>query len=658
MRSKLLAIIALVWFLLVISAYFVYHKPFNPEAAINWLKAIVDIGLALAVISLCGGIGRRLFPGESQAKLLRATLQAALGMGVLSLGILAVGALGGFRSWLFVLVSFLIILATYQQIYQWWADWGGILSIWNESDRFGRTLGIGVVLLLLIVLSVALAPPVKFDALVYHLALPRRYLEAGELIFTGENVFWGMPQIGEILYTFVIGLGKYSSAATLGWAVGALCLLGILAYLTDRFGTSAGWVGVVSILSGITLSASLAWGYVDWFAALFGWAFLVVMGEWIENDSKKYLRIGGVFTGFAIGAKYTAGILFFSGMAIVVWHMRKRALMHILRQVLRFSAWVMLAALPWFLKNYLASGNPVFPFIFPTEVMDELRLIFYQNRAAWGGWQDVLLLPLRATLIGVEGSPGYSASIGPLMLAFAGLFWLGWKGYSRQQKTAIVAALWIVGPALFVWMIGSRIAEYMIQSRLYFAIFPAVTVLVASSFKALTSLLIGRVRVGTIARVMILMVLILILIETWSLTIRQGGIQRLSGLQTDQEYLVDNLGWHILAMQAIDNSSENERVMMLWEPRGFYCQSNCDPDEVLDRWWWSVRQLERVEAVLENWGNLGYTHVLLYRQGMNFIQSEDSRYRDEDWKMLEELLAKLPEPVEFGDAYELYSLIP
>jgi hypothetical protein len=50
------------------------------------------------------------------------------------------------------------------------------------------------------------------------------------------------------------------------------------------------------------------------------------------------------------------------------------------------------------------------------------------------------------------------------------------------------------------------------------------------------------------------------------------------------------------------------------------------------------------------------THLLFYRAGAEFVRSNDSRYRADDWAGLEDLLAALRLVERIGDAYEIYEV--
>jgi hypothetical protein len=95
---------------------------------------------------------------------------------------------------------------------------------------------------------------------------------------------------------------------------------------------------------------------------------------------------------------------------------------------------------------------------------------------------------------------------------------------------------------------------------------------------------------------------------------------------------------------------------MLWEARSYYCAPACHPDEMLDHWLHDRNRAMNSRAILYDWRRQGYTHLLVYKLGMDFIRQDDQRYEAGDWQALDGLLGELPEPVDFGGAYQLYAL--
>lgn len=662
--STLAGWVALFLFASVVVGYYVIHKPLTPALAFSLAGLVWQFGVALVILSIAGGIGRRLLWKISIHPLAALALQAGLGLGMLSLTMLAAGYAGLFKP-LFTGLGLLVLALLFRRdIFSWWSNWRVLRTVWKSSDWFGRAAGCLIMLILGFTLLTALAPPLKFDALVYHLVLPRHYLLAGRMVYIPQIMYWGMPQTAEMLYTWAMSLGSEPAAVVLGWLVGLIALLGLLGLLADHLEIGTIWAGPAALISGFTLASGLAWGYNDWWVLLFGLGFLICMSLWSDSHQAGFLALAGLFAGMSMSTKYTAGILLICGGIVILWNWKSiKGVLGPLKALFLFGLSAMLVLLPWLLKNWSATGNPFYPILFPAGAMSSLRLAMYQGGEVWGNWLDVVLLPLRATLIGIEGGPGYSASIGPLLAGLGLAAGLGWHQLDERQRSLIRLSAVVAISGILVWVAASRFSALLLQSRLYQALFPAFAVLSGAGYTGFSRLNLSGVRLGRVAGLLILLVLGLTTLETGLQTIRQGAARTILGLSTSDQYLADNLGWFEPAMQAINQLPEGSRVLMLWEPRSLYCLPNCVPDEIIDRWWRDRYEGHGTnpatpEEILQSWKTAGYTHMLLYRLGADFVRSGSGGSQPDDWLALETLLSRLTLIQNFGNIYMFYSFTP
>jgi hypothetical protein len=617
------------------------HKPVSPDFVLNLLRHFWQVAVALLILSASAGIGRRLLYKVPLHPLAGIAVQAGLGAGLISLGALAAGYLGLFRPlWAGVALA-LIFLIYWRDILAWWSAWRSLGALWLGSDGFGRAVGVCTGLIFAFTLVVALAPPLKYDALVYHLVLPQLYLEAGRLEFLPQLMYWGMPQNAEMLYTFARSLGGGSAAVVLGWLVGLLALLGIFGLTADYLGPAAGWAAVAALACGYTLASGLSWAYNDWWVVFYSLGFLVFLIGWVEHRRSGLLALSGLFAGLAAGTKYTAGLLVVCGSLVIVWNsFRSGGARVAVKALFQFGLPALLIFLPWLAKNWLATGNPFYPLLFPAGAMSELRLSLYQGGQPWGNWLDFFLLPVRATIWGVEGAPGYSASIGPLLLGLGLAAGLNWRTMRDRQRAIILTSALVALSGIAVWMVAGRFSSLLLQSRLYVAFFPALAVLAGAGYVGLSSIVSAGVRLGRVAGFLILLVLGLTMVEVGMQTIRQRSLPSMLGLLTPQEYLEHNLGWYAPAMSALRDLPEGARALMLWEPRSLYCQPVCEPDEIIDRWLRERYPAPGAEpfsarAILQSWTESGYTHLLLHKTGADFVRREDLAYQPSDWQALD-----------------------
>ena len=280
MRKILLPILAFLWLLFVLVLYYAGHKPAEPDQFLALLLAVWRLAAVFGMACLAGGLGALILPAERLHPLTRLALQAGLGFGLLGLGVLVIGSILGLPSWLpWAALGFLGVLL-HRSIWAWLRGWHGLALLWRDSGVFERILALLLGSIFLATLAVALAPPLHFDSLVYHMVMPDAYLRAGRVSYLPWIVMSGMPQTAELLYTWVIALAGNPAAAVLGWMFGLLSILGLTGALRQVFDVRAAWVGAAALLAGFTPAWLLAGGYVDWLVFLLSLGALVMLAAW------------------------------------------------------------------------------------------------------------------------------------------------------------------------------------------------------------------------------------------------------------------------------------------------------------------------------------------------------------------------------------------
>lgn len=655
-RTLLAGLLMLAWVMAVSTAYLVTHKPFTPEQLLGALTLAWRIALPVALTVLAGGLGMLARPHmPALPPIISAVLAAGLGFGAIALYSLAWGAWVGVNLSLFVLPALASILLR-ARIAAWMRLWQG-----SEHERptgIIRILPVCIAILAACQLLFALAPPLQFDALTYHFAIPQAYIAHGNIHYIPELMFWGMPQLTEMLFTLAMLAGGAQAAAVMGWLIGLLALAGVWDFARAHFGAQAAWLAAAGLLSGETLILSLGSGYVEWTTILYGTGMLATLTAWNQHKQASALIFAGVCAGLALSGKYTAGVGLVGGVVVIaVFSGNWRA---ILRNGLVFGVAGVLVFAPWMLKNALGAGSPVYPLLFPTTDFDATRMAFYNFAPLTQDWTRLLTLPWLATMLGVEKGLGYSASIGPILLAFSPLAWLLWRqerADSPQRHTLAVAAVILISGFL-VWAVGSQFRGLLIQTRLYMVIFAAWAVLAAGGFAAIARLKTDQVRFGNVAAALAALTMVFAVYQTVNRTLTADAAGAALGLRSESSYLERNLGAYAYALDAMRALPEGARVLMLWETRGFYCEPACNSDEIIDRWFHDWRTTGNLDSVLNGWRSLGYTHLLVRTDGMSFVRTEDRQapYTPADWAALDTLLGRLPVVETIGGAYTLYEL--
>ena len=652
-----IGLLSLFWLLAVFVGYGYTHKPFLPEELIGGLLVIWRTLTAITILSLAGGIGMSTsLRRQGFSPLMQATLAGALGLGIISISMLIIAATVGinFTLWIFLIAAIFIVR---KEILLWWKLFQDLKSFWQETGKTGRA----AILLMIIILAFqyleALAPPLQFDALTYHLVIPKAYLQAGHLTYLANNIFWGMPQLVEMLYTLAMYVGGTEAAPILGWWIGLLALIGLTGFTKNVFERETAWVAVACLMAGSGLTTSFSSGYVEWASILYGLSVLICLSHWLIDEQISTLRMAGIFAGMAMGTKYTNGIILISGVVVILFSQKPASFKKPLTNILWFGGMAIIAAFPWLIKNMLATSNPFYPVFIPSGAMDATLLAFYQFKPLVQDWSRIILLPWQATIWGVDGGEGYSSSIGPLLLGLAPFTLIDWHKLDLKQKATVKTSLSILLVGFFAWAIGSQFRGLLTQTRLYFIIFPAWALLAATGYASIAKINSRNIRFGKLADTFILLALIFNTFYTIKTINASNPMAVILGLESRKSYLTRHLGGYETAMQALQSLPGNPQVLMLWETRSFECQPKCDPDEIIGRWYhdWSIHQSS--VSIISTWKEQGYTHVLLNRNGADFVRKYDINASGaEYWQGLQTTTEALIPVKKNIVGYELYQL--
>ena len=279
-------------------------------------------------------------------------------------------------------------------------------------------------------------------------------------------------------------------------------------------------------------------------------------------------------------------------------------------------------------------------------------------------WND-LLLPLQATLFGMEGAvlpghPEYGASLGPLLLALCAGLPLDWRGFSLVQKGMLSRLLAAVLAGWLIWAIAAHYAVEAAYARHYFGLFPAWAVLAAAGYSSAARVRWGVVRLRRVLAALVGLALCLAALSSLITFSNQNPLPVVLGLQSPQAYLVERLGMVAYAMQAVDDLPPEARLLLLWEPRAYYCPRDCLADLRLANWEILRAQAgttnpsppQTAEAIESLLRQKGITHLLVYEAGR--AQMQTSTLDQETWRVFVE--NHLVPIKALGDSYALYAL--
>ncbi len=450
-------------------------------AALAWIAAVLWryqavqspeplVGVALivgwlAVLTLaCLGGGRlawRLAAPVPRRSLATTVVELALGAGVLAAVAGALGAIGWLRP-----LPLLLALATL-------ATAGGIVlsreprGHWAALPRALRLPALLVAAAAVLTLLTAVTPAPFYDQLHYHLAFPFQWLRHGRIEVFPRQAYSFFPATIGLLYTYALAALGAGAAQAVHWWTGAVAVAGVAALASALRGPRAGWWAAAILATTPSVMLLATWAAADLAVLAFALA-AVAMLLLASRDARLagapgWWLLAGALAGLATGCKYLAALTVAAPIALVM------AMMPVpggglrrLPRVLLAGAGGALSFGPWLLRNLLATGNPVYPFlaaVFPAggrlggsagEVASKIPGI---------GWaRPDLSQIVSLTTFSPVGDAG---AIGPAYLALLPLAaWAVWKG---RRSFATVLAVVSLGATLG-WIAGPPTGRYLLPA--------------------------------------------------------------------------------------------------------------------------------------------------------------------------------------------------
>jgi 4-amino-4-deoxy-L-arabinose transferase-like glycosyltransferase len=205
-----------------------------------------------------------------------------------------------------------------------------------------------------------LTPPVYYDTLVYHLAVPEQYIQAGRIINMKENIFSFFPQLMQMNCLFFLLISGELSVKLLYFfmaIMSAAALAGMAAELKADKKIS---VLLLAACPLFLVNASRAGAELP--LMFFTTLLVYILIKGCETGFKTADGLlAGIIAGSIISIKYTGVTVYFFGAAVFLFMLiRKKAGIKGLMSYLLVPG---LIVLPYLIRNYLYTGDPFYPFL-------------------------------------------------------------------------------------------------------------------------------------------------------------------------------------------------------------------------------------------------------------------------------------------------------
>ncbi|MBA3723789.1 MAG: glycosyltransferase family 39 protein [Candidatus Levybacteria bacterium] len=415
----------------------------------------------------------------------------------------------------------------------------------------------------------ALGPELAFDALWYHLTLPKLYLvnHAMYHIPGGLLYYSDMPKLGELLYVGALTFGNEIWAKVLHWLFSILTLIVIYKLARKFYTQTISLLAVLIFYSSLVIAWESTTAYIDLIRTFFEVLALLAFVHWWQLEKRRWLILSAIMVGLSISSKLLAlGSLGIFSLLIIWkaldsrlptspklrWTSRGNdnisALMSSLfKNIFIYWGISLIIPLPWFLFAFFNTGNPFYPIF--SDVFAGLHTKVF----------DIALLnPI--TFIGTLWNVFTHANdpLSPIYILFLPL--LIWYFRKADIYIKILYAYFII--ALGLWYITSQIEG----SRLLVPYVPALSILCAGVIagvckeKHLFGVYFYRLLIG-------LVLFTGLITAGYRLVANSKYIPVIIGTQSKQEFLIKNLNFSFGDFYDVDgyfakNISQNDRVLL------------------------------------------------------------------------------------------------
>jgi hypothetical protein len=608
---------------------------------------LLALGWALAV----AGSGRLLL---SLAKLRPASPGEALFLGG-TLGVMACGyavfAMAAAdlltpRAMAFFLAALILCAAA-----GWWRPLRIDSSPRGERSSWDRPFGVAVAILLAGSFLLTLTPEIGKDALIYHLAVPKLYLLHHGFYTIPGNVFSGYPLLGEMHYLLALFLGNDVLAKLMNFAVLGAVLLGIALFSRHVFGNHAfPALSVLLFFSVPSVFAVSHTAYNDLFVTLFILAALYAFLRWSRERPAVWLILSAIFTGGAAACKYTAllaaplgclGTLYFARR----WRLSAPAA---LRLLLLFGLTALIAGSPFYVKNWLVTGNPLYPFFHGIFGglgwdSDQARLydLFVQGLGMGREFLDYLLLPFNVSFRAKPDSPQFDGILGPIFLLT-----LPFLALVRKRETALSVILVYLFFSFLFWAFSAQQIRYLI---------PLIPLAALVTGAILTSINRRRPLFGLLMCI-VAGCLIFNLYYISRDFLRTAPLRVSVGLESRHDFLARMLPPYPMYDFVNRHLPAEAKVFLIYMKNyTFLCERDCYADAMFE-----AHTLQKIlrgapgpEAIGERLKALGFTHLLCDER---YLLGEPSPLSEEEKRAFLGFAAGRLLPIESRGSYRLFRI--
>jgi hypothetical protein len=505
-------------------------------------------------------------------------LAILIGMGLLATGISLLGLLNILDKY-YVFIYFCILSIIL------WRKLHIDPSLFRFKPRYEHRVGYFdfflytmIFVLLLISFMQTFTPAWDYDALMYHLEIPKQFINHGGIYFDKDIVRSAYPMLSQMLFSIGLIFQLESLPRLINFTYSLLWLGSVYAFSIRFFVNPKIALLAIGILVG---TPSFAF-WSNWAGGDFAWvvyefwsiyALILCFGSKTKNYGK-WVALSGLMAGYAASTKYLSLVSFLIVLFLLLIYLlrNKIEIGNFLKIVFIFGLSAGAVMSLWYLRNIFWTGNPVYPLVWGGPGWEPLEEKIWNDYVYSFGMPktllNVLLLPIHMYTYQSHFATTPVEIFHPI-LWLAVIFPLLRVSQSSELKmTQIYVFLYIL-----YWVLSAHVIRFTLPFSAFLAVFAAVVVEnFAISIKRINIMPILKAGfVGTLLFYSLFYQLTYIQIS--------GLTSYYLGYSSKKDLLQNSVNNLSITLYITEFIPENNKVQFLWDGRGYYCDKRCIPDD-------------------------------------------------------------------------------
>lgn len=225
-----------------------------------------------------------------------------------------------------------------------------------------------LILLLLFIFTINLfsifAPPTVADSLTYHYQIPLDYIRSQKIVYH-SFMLYNSPHLTELFAVMPLAFSSEVSLQFSYYLFSVFLLVAILSFAVRYYSLNVGLLASMLFFSLPLLTNIFTSGHVEVALSLTSFLALISLINYYDveskNDQSRWLLLSAIMAGISCGIKYYGlYTAVFVSIFVTVEFIRSKVK---LITVSIFLLLISIFAVPFYLKNFMFTGNPLYPIL-------------------------------------------------------------------------------------------------------------------------------------------------------------------------------------------------------------------------------------------------------------------------------------------------------